>query len=466
MALKEKPDLSEFPPISFEEWKEKAEKDLKGRPIEDLAWETEGFGIEPFLNREQVPGKDLADPGKAPYRRGVLPSSNDWRIRVPFTDKDGSEIGKALENGVQCIGLEPANGDRSKIPDEALGAERLELRAEKDPDRWKGALLERKSELPHSGAFLFDPVSPLLREGTWPNEGKDAALQDMARVCENLEKEGLSWHAVPVSSAPFHNAGATLVEELAFTLSLGHDMLAGLLEQGRSIDDLAPRFRFELSAGPLFFPEIAKIRAFRQLWSRIVEAYQPEHTCTKAPWVAGSTSWWSLTRRDPYTNMVRKTTESMAAVIGGVQELTVLPFDGAGQEGTELGQRVARNTHHLLKEESQLNKVIDPAGGSYYLEKLTDRIGEAAWDLVRELEEQGGFFKALEKGSVQARIEASRQERQRAIEHEERFIVGVNAYRDEEASVLPRRSDEDPKPPKGKYIEPLPVERGAIFREE
>jgi methylmalonyl-CoA mutase len=126
---------------------------------------------------------------------------------------------------------------------------------------------------------------------------------------------------------------------------------------------------------------------------------------------------------------------------------------------------VARNTHHLLKEESQLNKVIDPLGGSYYLETLTDRIGESAWDLVREIEEQGGFFQALEKGSIQARIEASRQKRRESVENEERIIVGVNAYRDEEASILEQREEERKKPPKGKEITPLPQERISIEME-
>ncbi len=465
MALKEKPDLSEFPPISFEEWKEKAEKDLKGKPLEELTWETEGFAIEPFLTRDNEADKDLPDPAVNPYRRGVRSHSNDWFIRVPFKSDEGSAIEKALSYGVQCIALSSDREERARLPEEALGAERLELRAEKDPETWKGVLREKKAQLPARGAFLFDPISPLLAEGSYLGNSKEGMLQDMVDLSNELHREGIAWHSIPVNSEPFHNAGATLVEELAFSLSLGHDLLVSFLEAGWKIDELTPRFRFELAAAPLFFPEIAKFRAFRQLWAKIVEAYEPEHTCSKAPWMAAKTSWWSLTRRDPHTNMVRKTTESMAAVIGGVQELSVHSFDEAGDQASELGQRVARNTHHLLKEESQLDKVVDPAGGSYYLEALTDRIGEAAWDLVREIEEQGGFFQALEKGSIQARIEGSREERRNAIENEERIIVGVNAYRDEDASVLPEPKKDPGKKPQGTDIKPLPMERASIERE-
>jgi methylmalonyl-CoA mutase len=465
MGLKDRPDLSEFPAISFEEWKEKAEKELKGRPLEDLTWETEGFEIEPFFTREQVPGTEVPNPAQAPYRRGVLPSSNEWRIRVPFRPNDGTKIRKALDNGVQTIALYSEDDGRQKLPEESLEAESLELRAAKDPESWKSSFREKLDQLPQNGALLFDPVTHLLKEGEWPADGKENALQELVSISNELDREGFTWRSIPVNAAPFHNAGATLVEELAFTLSLGHEWLVHFLDNGWSIDALAPRMSFELSSGPLFFPEIAKFRAFRQLWSRVVEAYEPEHTCTRAPWIGANTSWWSLTRRDPYTNMVRKTTEAMAALIGGSQELTVHPYDAAGKENSELGERVARNTHHLLKEESQLNKVIDPLGGSYYLETLTDRIGESAWDLVREIEEQGGFFQALEKGSVQARIEASRQKRRESVENEERIIVGVNAYRDEEASILEQREEECKKPPKGKEITPLPQERISIEME-
>ncbi len=461
MGLKEHPDLSEFPPLSFEAWKEKAEKDLKGKAFEDLNWEAEGFSIEAFYTREQVPGTDLSDPGSVPYRRAILPSTNEWRIRMPFRPDEGSAIRRSLEQGVRSIAIEAAPESEAAIPEEALGADRLELHFEKEPDKWRSLLREKSDEVPASGAFLYDPVSFLLKEGSWPGEGKEDVLQELVRVSDGLHREGMDWHSIPVSSDPFHNAGASLVEELAFTLSQGHDLLVTFLESGWSIDELTPRIRFELSSGPLFFPEIAKLRAFRQLWSRIVEAYGPEHACSKAPWTAARTSWWSLTRRDPYTNMVRKTTEAMAAVIGGCHELSIHPYDAASGQHSELGQRVARNTHHLLKEESQLNKVIDPAGGSYYLEALTDRIGRAAWDLVRELEEQGGFFAALEKGNVQARIEASRKERQEALGNQERIIVGVNAYQDNDAPLLPLREKERRKPPQGKDVEPLPVERGS-----
>lgn len=461
MSLKERPDFSEFQPISFEEWKEKAQKDLKGKPLEELTWEAEGFAVSPFHTREQAHGTDLSGPGSSPYRRGVLLNENEWRIRVPFRPDEGASIAKALEQGVQCISLGTSSGTDARIPDEGLGAERLELCSEKDPEEWKSILREKWKEVPANGAFLFDPVSSLLKEGAWPCDGKEGTLEELVGVSNELYRNGSTWHSIPVKSAPFHNAGATLVEELAFTISQAHDLLVTFLENGWSIDELTPRFHNEMSAGPLFLPEIAKFRVFRQLWARVVEAYSPEHTCSKAPWLAASTSWWSLTRRDPYTNMVRKTTESMAAVLGGCQELSIHSYDAAGDQHSELGQRVARNTHHLLKEEAQLNKVIDPLGGSYYLEVLTDRIGEAAWDLIREIEEQGGFFAALEKGSVQARIEASRKQRQGSLEHEERMIIGVNAFRDEEASILPQGKDELKGISQGKDVDPLPVERGS-----
>lgn len=219
------------------------------------------------------------------------------------------------------------------------------------------------------------------------------------------------------------------MQELGFSLAAGVEYLDKLTDAGMSVDEVAPRIRFHFATGSKYFMEIAKLRAARYLWAHIVKAYKPACDCKCKMNIHAETSEWNKTIYDPNVNMLRTQTETMSAVLGGVDSFTVHPFDYVYEcHPSELGERVARNQQLLLKEESHFGKIVDVAGGSYYIEELTQNIAEAAWKLFLEVQEQGGYVEALKKGFVQAAVKATAQARDLAIAQRKENFVGVNQF--------------------------------------
>ena len=233
---------------------------------------------------------------------------------------------------------------------------------------------------------------------------------------------------VTVAGQTFGNSGSTIVEELAFTLSAGHDYLVRLMDAGLDVDAAARKLRFSFSVSSNYFMEIAKFRAARMLWANIVKGYGPAKNCACKMQIHAETSRWNQTVYDPYVNMLRGTTEAMSATIAGVHSLEVTPFDTSFENPTEFSKRIARNVELLLKNESHFDQVVDPAGGSYYVENLTQSIAAEAWKLFLEIEEKGGYTEAYKAGLIVERIKASAAAKDKNIATRRQTLLGANQY--------------------------------------
>lgn len=233
---------------------------------------------------------------------------------------------------------------------------------------------------------------------------------------------------VTVAGQTFGNSGSTIVEELAFTLSAGHDYLVRLTDAGLDVDAAARKLRFSFSVSSNYFMEIAKFRAARMLWANIVKGYGPAKNCACKMQIHAETSRWNQTVYDPYVNMLRGTTEAMSATIAGVHSLEVMPFDASFENPTEFSKRIARNVELLLKNESHFDQVVDPAGGSYYVENLTQSIAAEAWKLFLEIEEKGGYTEAYKAGLIVERIKASAAAKDKNIATRRQTLLGANQY--------------------------------------
>jgi methylmalonyl-CoA mutase len=218
------------------------------------------------------------------------------------------------------------------------------------------------------------------------------------------------------------------VQELGFTLASANDLVAHLTDCGLTVEEVAKNLVFNFATGSTYFMEIAKIRAARMLWSKIMEQYKPQCDCCLKVFINATSSLWNKSIFDPYVNMLRTTTETMSAAIAGADSITTNPFDIAFKESDSFGYRIGRNQQLLLKEESYMDKIVDPAAGSYYIENLTDSIAQYAWQLFLAVEEQGGFAKAIANGYVQAEVEKTAAQRDMDIATRKTTILGTNQY--------------------------------------
>src|SRR5437667_4935300 len=261
-------------------------------------------------------------------------------------------------------------------------------------------------------------------------------MRIVADIIEYTTRHMPKFNSISISGYHMQEAGATAVQELAFTLADGLEYVRAALSRGLKIDEFAPRLSFFFGIGMNFFMEIAKLRAARVLWARLVEQFAPQNPASLALRMHCQTSGVSLTEQDPHNNIIRTTLEALAAVLGGTQSLHTNSFDEAMALPTPASARVARNTQLILAEETGIAHVVDPLGGSYYVESLTHSIAAAAMALIDEVEAMGGMTKAVEAGMPKLRIEESAARRQAGIDRGEETIVGVNKYRSDEAASV------------------------------
>jgi methylmalonyl-CoA mutase len=236
----------------------------------------------------------------------------------------------------------------------------------------------------------------------------------------------------------FHQAGSTIAQELACSLAQASEYLAELTEAGVPADLIANKISFHLAIGSDYFMEIAKFRAARLLWDRLLESYDVQPIDRPAMYIHGETSRWNQTVYDPYVNLLRSTTEAMSGALAGVDALTVLPFDYAYEVPTDFACRIARNQQILLKEEAHFDKVADPAAGSYYIETLTASIAEAAWKLFQQIELDGGYTESFYTGKIQDAIVSAAMERDRNIANRREILLGTNQYPNPSEEMLSR----------------------------
>jgi methylmalonyl-CoA mutase len=278
-------------------------------------------------------------------------------------------------------------------------------------------------------AFLYDPFTYLARKGKRPLPQKE--FQGVIRQMSGFE--GI--RSLCADGLFYHHAGATIVQELGVVLAIASEYLAETDEAERT--SAANSLIFRISAGPLYFPEIAKFRAIRILWKNLLRTYGIDENTP--PYVHTETTFQNKAEADPYNNMIRVTTEAMAAALGGVDSLTVHPYDASFQKPDQFSARIARNVHHILREEAHIAKVADPSAGSYYIEQLTNQIAAEAWTFFRSIENKGGFVKSLESGSIQDAIRASGAVKMQALRNGKRVLVGATKYRNSDEKISGKR---------------------------
>ena len=436
--------FTEFPPVPTEKWEEVITADLKGADYErKLVWKTgEGFNVRPYYRAENLEGIKFlgSQAGEFPYVRGTH-AHNRWRVHqtvsVVCPKEANAEALKILNAGVDSLGFCIASADFSAadldmlLKDICIPAVEITFCGEKMANVAELVLAKVEKEGIAKEdvriAFCIDPlVKGLSSKGDFCSPNGEKCI---ARIVELIHKTKEYKHVriVTVAGQTFGNSGSTIVEELAFTLSAGHDYLVRLTDAGLDVDAAARKLRFSFSVSSNYFMEIAKFRAARMLWANIVKGYGPAKNCACKMQIHAETSRWNQTVYDPYVNMLRGTTEAMSATIAGVHSLEVMPFDASFENPTEFSKRIARNVELLLKNESHFDQVVDPAGGSYYVENLTQSIAAEAWKLFLEIEEKGGYTEAYKAGLIVERIKASAAAKDKNIATR-RQTLGANQY--------------------------------------
>jgi len=450
MAAKKDSLFDEFPPVSTEEWEEVIKKDLRGADYKKkLKWETgEGFDILPFYRREDLQG----DRPKKPLLAGKGKENNRWSICAPIFDKEVEEarnsMHHALERGADALqftflikstsGMLGGDLEGTSVQSQETfntlfsnvnlpGTHLVFDSAMASPivlAMLQNFRAKHASEDTVSAIFSYDPFAYVARKGQLPKR-KEFLENEIADLSKNTESnEGIK--PLCADGRLWHNAGGTIVQELGLSLAAASEYMALLTGRGMDPATAARSINFMLAAGSKYFPEIAKFRALRILWRQMLEAYEAEEDIPA--FIHAETSLWNKTIFDPYVNMLRSTTEGMSAAIGGIDSMTVHPFDRIFEEPDEFSKRIARNTQIIMQEEAYFDKVSDPAAGSYYIEKLTDKIAEKAWSLFQEVEMEGGLLKSLQNGTVQTSLETTQQQRDLEIASRGRVFVGTNQY--------------------------------------
>ena len=436
--------FTEFPPVPTEKWEEVITADLKGADYErKLVWRTgEGFNVRPYYRAENLEGIQFlgSQAGEFPFVRGTR-THNRWHVHqtvaVECPKEANAEALKLLNSGVDSLGFSIAKeGFTAADLDELLreiSIPAVELTfCGMQTGNVAGLVLDKleKEGLMADAhvAFCIDPlVKGLSQKGDFCSPDGEKCFAKIVSLIERT-REYKHIRIVTVSAGIFSNAGSTIVEELAFALSAGNDYLARLTDAGVDADTAARKLRFSFSVTSNYFMEIAKFRAARMLWANIVKGYAPAKNCACKMMIHARTADWNQTVYDPYVNMLRGTTEAMSATIAGVHSLEVTPFDAAFENPTEFSKRIARNVELLLKNESHFDQVVDPAGGSYYVENLTQSIAAEAWKLFLEIEEKGGYTEAYKAGFIAERIKASAAAKDKNIATRRQILLGANQY--------------------------------------
>ena len=435
--------FEEFPPISTEAWKEKVVTDLKGADFDrKLVWRTnEGFAVQPFYRQEDFEKLNYLDtlPGEFPFVRGTKTKNNDWYIRQNIFVKDLKEANKKaldiLMKGVTSLGFIFTECDL--LDEEAMAVLLNDICLESvevnfvcccKSSKFVSSLasyIKNGKWNPESVAasVSVDPLGTYLLTGKMP-EGAFTELKTLLEETSELKK----LRAIAVNGKNFGNAGASVVQELAFALAQGAEYLTSLTEAGAELKDVAGNIKFNLSVSANYFMEIAKFRAGRMVWAQIVKAYGVGCDCYCKMKVHAETGSWNKTVYDPYVNMLRTQTEAMSAALGGADSITVAPFNEVYEETTDFSDRIARNQQLLLKEESHFDKIVDPAAGSYYIEELTASIVDEVWKLFLDIQDKGGFIAAAKEGFIQAVVREMATKRDTKVATRRENILGTNQF--------------------------------------
>ena len=468
------------------DWQKLAEKELRGKSVKELDWITlEGIEVKPVYSEEDIKGlKHLGNlPGFEPYVRGVkatMYSGRPWTIRqyagYSTAEESNAFYKRGLSAGQQGVSVafdlathrgydsdhERVIGDVGKACVAIDSVEDMKILFDGIPlDKisvsmtMNGAVIpvlanfivageeqgHKKSDL--SGTIQNDILKEFMVRNTYiyPPE---PSMRIVADIIEYTSNEMPKFNSISISGYHMQEAGASLVQELAYTLADGKEYAKKAIEKGLDIDAFAGRLSFFFAIGMNFFMEAAKLRAARLLWHRIMTDLGAKNPRSKMLRTHCQTSGVSLQEQDPYNNVIRTAYEAMSAVLGGTQSLHTNALDEAMALPTDFSARIARNTQLILQEETGVSNVVDPLAGSYYVEKLTADLADAAWRLIEEVDEMGGMTKAVAAGMPKLRIEETAARRQADIDRGDQVIVGVNKYRlNEEDDLDIRDIDND-----------------------
>lgn len=413
--------FSDFPEVSTEDWKNQILKDLKGNPWDKVTWETEeGFKIEPFYRKEDLP-----------VLPRVFKRNPGWKVTESVTTN--SEANSLSEKGVDAVilisheengthyGCKVASPSDLETLAKSIGGIPLIVSLATRTPNFAQTL---KKLIPSHNTVLgdFDPYGTALLCGELGCE-ENSIGTSFASLSGTKGFAGVGIHSLYL-----RDSGASISQELAYSLAWGVDYLNQHLDAGVSIEDAAANIWFWMGIGSDYFTEIAKFRVMRILWTEILNAYKPGLGESHPALILAQTSNFQYTAYDPYVNMLRGTTAAMSAVIGGADFISVSPFDSEYTTKQELGKRIARNAQLLLRYESFLDKVEDPASGSYYLEVLTKKLAETAWEKFQSIEKDGGFGASLKKGTIQKEITTRASKKREALASKKEILLGTNQY--------------------------------------
>lgn len=434
--------FDDFPGVSKESWKKEAEKRVS---YKDLIWHTEdGIEVEPFYTEEEArdffPGETPL-PGEFPFVRGTGKKDNSWllteEIRLTTPKETGAAALAAIEGGADSLTFIPQAAMKRKAIETLLKdidplriAVNFALR--EDPEKACALFISScakkgidTKEL--SGAAFFDPLSHLLGHGS-PATPLGEHVDKIAEAIGYLSDAAPGYAAFSVKSSTFKDSGATISQELAFTIAAAVEYLVMLRQKGVDADSACRHLVFSFSTGSSYFAEIAKLRAARALWANVARQFSPASAESTKMRIHCRTTAFNKTIYDPHTNILRTALEAMASVIGGTDSLAVEPFDAHYREPDGFSRRVARNIQLLARNESHLDAVTDPGGGSYHIERLTQSISEKSLELFQEIERKGGYLECIKSGFIQNAVEDSREKVLSDISRRKKTLVGTNEF--------------------------------------
>ena len=455
---------------TVEEWRALAAKELGKRPIEALTWHTpEGIDVKPLYTAADVAGLDFAGslPGFSPYVRGVkatMYAGRPWTVRqyAGFSTAEESNAFYRRNLAAGQMGLSVAfdlathrgydsdhprvTGDVGKAGVAIDSVEDMKILFDGIPlDKMSVSMTMNGAVIPILANYIVaaeeQGVTPDKLAGTIQNDilkefmvrntyiyPPEPSMRIVSDIIGYASKHMPKFNTISISGYHMQEAGATQVQELAFTLADGKEYVRAAIAAGQDVDEFAPRLSFFFAIGMNFFMEVAKLRAARLLWAEIMNGFNAKNPQSAMLRTHCQTSGVSLTEQDPYNNVVRTAFEAMAAVLGGTQSLHTNALDEAIALPTDFSARIARNTQLILQEETGVCNVVDPLGGSYYIEALTNELAVAARALMAEVEELGGMTRAVASGMPKLKIEEAAARRQARIDRGEEVIVGVNRY--------------------------------------
>jgi len=455
--------LNDFPLPTWEEWKEAVVQTLKGADYDKVMHTKtyEGITLEPIYRFEDIKDLPFSDalPGQSPYHRGndpVTKLQEGWKVAQAYNNPDLKALNKellaALNRGLSMINIRLKHSDdpdgveikdtkdlSQLLQDIDLSAAPLFIQQDVEESDIFPMLADycQKQGIPLrdlTGAIGFDPTGEFARKG-YLDLPLDELWQKVSDAVIERASSAPKMPCIIIDGTVYEAAGASSMQELGFVLSTAIGYIHGLLSTGMDINTIAPLIAVKLSLGSNFFMEIAKVRAFRLLWAEMIRAWGGNEHSQKI-WIHGKTAHFNKSTYDIYVNMLRTTTEAFSGVIGGVDSLEVDRFDSLVNSDSEFASRIARNQQLILAEEAHFGKVIDPAGGCYYIESLTHELAKKAWGLMQELDADGGMIKCLRAGKIHELIAPVAKARVDAVHTRKDVYVGVNMYANPDDKAL------------------------------